>query len=382
MSRPKITLLLCSVLTAIIGTLTVSTTPAEAIINGRKATSGLGRAQIWESPTTDPNAQKNLICTGILVTSHDVVTAKHCLEKPAAYYSIRAGSTVRGEGHLSQVDSIVFAEKTDIAVMRLKTPAPDTMVEYELPDPGTEPDRSWAEIAGWGRIGNSPVRQPDWLQIGEFDYVGPNKDVPQIHHLRFKNGIETAPGDSGAPVYFGDKLQGMHISGNASIGLSAFVNLGEENVSNFIRRNIIPSGDHRRVRIMNATVGTCVTAYDRPTRPVVLERCDGDNLNGNWKMIPYPWGGKHFQLQNYATGECLDAESQPGQRVYASKCDNADSGQYWLYGGCDRADGGTLMAAGPTSHLTRWNDGTVGMSNDLEPGKQNWSISPKPYVCD
>lgn len=123
----------------------------------------------------------------------------------------------------------------------------------------------------------------------------------------------------------------------------------------------------------------CLTAYERSTDPMVLERCDTDNLRGNWRIIPYNEHG-YFLAKNWASGECLDAGGQPSEKVYTSPCDRSDSGQIWIF----NCSNGHLMSAGPTTMLTFWNDKKVSMrysASDLRE-KQAWDVVPRPGPCE
>ncbi|QKV97039.1 hypothetical protein HUT19_39550 [Streptomyces sp. NA02950] len=134
-----------------------------------------------------------------------------------------------------------------------------------------------------------------------------------------------------------------------------------------------------KVRIRAATgQSECLTAYERSTDPMVLERCDTDNLRGNWRIIPWnPYD--RFMVKNWASGECLDAGAGIRALVYTSPCDRNDSGQVWAF---DCNDGG-LRSEGPTTHLTWWNDNTVSMRPflDVPRIKQTWEIVPRPAQC-
>lgn len=123
----------------------------------------------------------------------------------------------------------------------------------------------------------------------------------------------------------------------------------------------------------------CLTAYERSTDPMVLERCDTDNLRGNWRIIPYNEYG-YFLAKNWASGECLDAGGQPSLKVYTSPCDRNDGGQIWIF----KCDDGSLMSAGPTTKLTFWNDKTVSMrfSGGELNAKQAWDVVPRPGPCE
>lgn len=150
-------------------------------------------------------------------------------------------------------------------------------------------------------------------------------------------------------------------------------------LSNAIQR---AGGGTGRVRIkFHDSRSVCLTAHERKIDPIVLERCDGDNLKGNWAQIDY--NNNFYQLKNFHSGECLDAANavrgSSAGAVYTSKCDSRDGGQLWSQVPCGEA--GKIWAAGPTYGLTGWNDNTVSMEGDPHPSKQRWLIMPKSIYC-
>ncbi|MFK0252817.1 hypothetical protein [Streptomyces sp. NPDC090445] len=135
--------------------------------------------------------------------------------------------------------------------------------------------------------------------------------------------------------------------------------------------------DKVRIRAGN-DLNECLTAFERSTDPLVINRCDTDNLRGNWRIIPWNEHG-YFMAKNWASGECLDAGAQPSEKVFTSPCDRSDSGQRWVFD-CRT---GHLASAGPTTVLTFWNDKKVSMrfsSGELR-AKQTWDIVPRPGDC-
>ncbi|MFE7835054.1 ricin-type beta-trefoil lectin domain protein, partial [Streptomyces sp. NPDC057474] len=136
------------------------------------------------------------------------------------------------------------------------------------------------------------------------------------------------------------------------------------------------TGITSRVRIkFDDSRNVCLTAHERKVDPLVLERCDGDNMKGNWQQMRY--SETHFMLKNFASGECLDAADQPRLGLYTSKCDATDGGQVWN-GDCEE---NWLMSAGPTTLMTGWNDNTVSMQAQHHPEKQDWIIAPSSLGC-
>ncbi|HZG06544.1 MAG TPA: hypothetical protein VE546_23720 [Streptomyces sp.] len=138
------------------------------------------------------------------------------------------------------------------------------------------------------------------------------------------------------------------------------------------------TADDNRIRFkFRDSRSVCLTAHERSTDPLVLERCDTDNQRGNWRKITYSGGGLVFLLQNVASGECLDAGKGLEALAYTSPCDINDVGQHWYY----FCDTGHLMAATWNTLLTGWNDDTVSMrpGSGALAGKQEWDR--RPTVC-
>ncbi|MFE5867327.1 hypothetical protein ACFQ6V_01605 [Streptomyces roseifaciens] len=122
----------------------------------------------------------------------------------------------------------------------------------------------------------------------------------------------------------------------------------------------------------------CATEFERASRPIVLQRCDTDDLRGNWRIIPWNEHG-YFMAKNWASGECLTAGPQPSEQVYTLPCDRSDTGQLWIFD----CSNGHLMSAGPTTLLTWWNDNKVStrfFSPELK-AKQSWNVVPRPGPC-
>ncbi|WP_314245404.1 RICIN domain-containing protein [Streptomyces sp. DSM 40907] len=135
--------------------------------------------------------------------------------------------------------------------------------------------------------------------------------------------------------------------------------------------------DESRVRIQSAR-GDCLTAVPRSTNQLDTERCDTDNLRGNWRMVDNL--DANFLLKNWSTGECLDSERNVlGGKVYMSACDQNDGGQVWRYDCFE----GRLMNLASTTFLTRFTSGVVGhqQRSTSDIGKQVWNIVPRPHAC-
>ncbi|MHA5052204.1 ricin-type beta-trefoil lectin domain protein [Streptomyces sp. SD15] len=133
--------------------------------------------------------------------------------------------------------------------------------------------------------------------------------------------------------------------------------------------------DEDRVRVQSAR-GDCLTVI--ANNQLDTERCDTDNLRGNWRMVDY--SDAFFLLKNWSTGKCLDSERNVlGGKVYMSACDRNDGGQVWRYYCLE----GRLMNLASTTFLTRFDSGFVGHQPRLtsDVGKQVWNIVPQPHAC-
>ncbi|WP_420819192.1 trypsin-like serine protease [Nonomuraea lactucae] len=138
-------------------------TAANAIVNGRDAVKPHNVIQLWLN-VPGANPPNYLVCGGWLYSAQHVVTSRHCFTKysmdPKRYW-IRAGSTRRGEGDLRQGFSIMAAEKTDIAVLRLVSPVTTPIEPLPRIPRGSFPmTNKVLTLLGWG----GPVQR---LQAGD-----------------------------------------------------------------------------------------------------------------------------------------------------------------------------------------------------------------------
>ncbi len=129
------------------------------------------------------------------------------------------------------------------------------------------------------------------------------------------------------------------------------------------------------VRFKAANGGSECLFVEVPSQKVGLTECtENSGSTNNWYMEPWNDRGL-FLLKNIYHQKCLDMNLTD---VYISKCDPKDSGQVMMY----LCDDKKIMAMGPTTKLTWWNDKTVSATFNVGTPKVQWTAHPQvPQSC-
>ncbi|XP_001599663.2 trypsin-7 [Nasonia vitripennis] len=176
-------------------------------------------------------------CGGSIVAANWVVTAGHCVGSPAAYMTVRAGSSIRGQGgSVHQVDKVVRHEKystnrygvplNDVAVLHVKEPFnfDDTRQPinlFELEEEAVPGKKSI--ITGWGNTGKGspvqlqtvtvPIINKELCDTAYKSYGGlPDGQICAAYYG--VGGKDACQGDSGGPLAINGRLAGIVSWGN------------------------------------------------------------------------------------------------------------------------------------------------------------------------
>ncbi|XP_011502149.1 PREDICTED: trypsin-1-like, partial [Ceratosolen solmsi marchali] len=176
-------------------------------------------------------------CGGSIISAHYVVTAGHCVDVRAAYLTIRAGSSLKGQGgSVHQVDKIIRHEQYftndygvphyDVSLLHVKQPFQfdDSRQPINLFDVAEESEPGVKSIiTGWGNTGKgSPIQ----LQTVSVPIV--SKTICNNAYSKFGGipegqicaayygvgGKDACQGDSGGPLSIDGRLAGIVSWGN------------------------------------------------------------------------------------------------------------------------------------------------------------------------
>ena len=176
-------------------------------------------------------------CGGSIVSANYVVTAGHCVGADPQLMTIRAGSSLKGQGgSVHQVDKVVRHEKyftnkrgipcNDVAVLRVKEPFTfdDTRQPVNLFDQDEESAAGVKSvITGWGNTGKGspvqlqtvtvPIVSKDLCDKAYKSHGGlPEGQICAAYYG--EGGKDACQGDSGGPLTIEGRLAGIVSWGN------------------------------------------------------------------------------------------------------------------------------------------------------------------------
>ncbi|MGP4004466.1 trypsin-like serine protease [Streptomyces sp. 8N706] len=363
--------------------LAVSPAPASAIIGGDIAGKLRGQVQIFQNGSFN--------CGGTLIGGEWVLSAKHCfLTNDVDNFIVYAGSRHLRGGHRMEVAEIHRNPYVDIALVKLKSKVPgyeNAVVPYAL---GLADQGGSVALSGWGNTSSDPDSVSPELKIASMRVANPRlhngltgsypfPDEDAAMSLADAGSGTGSNGDSGGGIWYKGHIIGVYTGYSTSIQSQVATLVGTYEGEKWIKSISGISGDGHRLRVKfgDASRGVCLSTYERSADPAVMERCDGDNLRGNWKF--YPYAGSFFHLKNWESGQCLTAERVRFRftgKVHAANCGTGE--QEWGYT-CD----GRLMNGGSRMMLTGWNDNTVSLTPlGEQQAKTFWQLVPRPALLN
>jgi secreted trypsin-like serine protease len=151
-------------------------------------------------------------CSGALIASRWVLTARHCIEDGGPT-DVRIGDVRISRGTRVTVDRIVKTSGADLALLRLGRAVNTSYAPLASADP---PKGATNWIYGWGTIEvgeNAPLS--DVLKRGSQRVVGDGRDYFGGRSVRSQKINGTAGyGDSGGPMWYGGKVVGVCSTGD------------------------------------------------------------------------------------------------------------------------------------------------------------------------
>jgi hypothetical protein len=106
----------------------------------------------------------------------------------------------------------------------------------------------------------------------------------------------------------------------------------------------------------NAKTQKCLSVLSVGSKTTVQQGSCAEPALSRWTNYNYDSAGKHHQIQNVWTGQCLDGDLQGN--VYLSTCNETDPGQFWEY-----SSFGHVHHKYSYKVLTAWNDGSVSLAS-------------------
>jgi secreted trypsin-like serine protease len=187
--------------------------PAQAdvspnIIGGGSASNIPYGAQIY---WTNAGSSNGFECSGTIIASQWVLTARHCQNNPGMY--VLVGSLNLGQGTRATVDRQVPSPNGDILLVHLSTAINTTFSRLASADPATG---STNQIYGWGRTQGSNPPSPV-LKTANVRVTGHSSDAFGGSAIA-STGINGAAwhGDSGGPQVSGGLQVGVCSTGSNS----------------------------------------------------------------------------------------------------------------------------------------------------------------------
>lgn len=186
------------------------------IVNGEPADI---REHGWQVALSIKSGGVTYACGGSLITKNWLLTAAHCFDSSAKKAGVRAKAGVsnyRSSGNWIEAERIIIhsdynrqTQKNDIALVKLKSPAPGTTIRYA--DPTTVPPvNEKLEVTGWGATAENGSAS-DELMKANVPYVD-NSTCNEKNAYKGKisagmmcagyaqGGTDACQGDSGGPL--------------------------------------------------------------------------------------------------------------------------------------------------------------------------------------
>ncbi|MEU7982494.1 trypsin-like serine protease [Micromonospora sp. NPDC049081] len=189
--------------------------PAGAVIGGNSAGYLRGQVQIFVNDSYQ--------CAGTLIASNWVLTARHCFDNTGGNVNnslVAAGERTLAKGHLMAIAGIYKEPFQDAMLLNLWQDVPNwsrIVVGYSLAYP---PINSTPSISGWGATTRGSTTPASFLRICgmrvtdyniHHDLVGAGNSAMRM--VSYGSGVP-GQGDSGAGIYWLDKIYGVHIANN------------------------------------------------------------------------------------------------------------------------------------------------------------------------
>ncbi|WP_131738384.1 DUF1986 domain-containing protein [Actinomadura roseirufa] len=185
-------------------------------------------------------------CTGSLIHREWVLTAKHCTPS-GSLYEVRIGTLQQGQGgEVRTVD--IQARHPDVDVTLLHLSSPVSQANYVVPydDTWRVPPMRNVGVHGWGatvEFGTtpSPVLKSATLRVDQNDAdppPGAGDDWGFAGSLLLMTSLHGAPyrGDSGAGVFYGNRVMGVFTSGLRDDATSARYGVNLNAIRGWVRR--------------------------------------------------------------------------------------------------------------------------------------------------
>lgn len=165
-------------------------------------------------------------CGGSIVNANTIVCAAHCTQNSASYYSVRAGSSIRGSGgQVRNVERIINHPRygsngfdSDVSIIKLSSPLEwtDGVQPIQLAPRGYQVgDGEYTTVSGWGAL-SSGGGSPTVLNAVDVPAVNQNVcssaypgSITDTMICAGVAGKDSCQGDSGGPLTHKDYLVGI-----------------------------------------------------------------------------------------------------------------------------------------------------------------------------
>ena len=261
--------------------------PTQAVVNGKDATELGGQVQLRNGSRLQGitgNQASKPFCSGTLIDTKWVLTAKHCVSKNpfrSSYLTtvngrVLVGERQTGEGESFKVKSIKKNSSTDTALLELNREASsEYVVGYGTGTPATSamsatddsqvyegpggqmvgPPGDYVQIRGWGETFRDRGRVPNTLQeatmeVNKIDGVSEEPGDGDTLELLDVGEGNTGYGDSGAGVSLDWIIYGVLSGGNDGVPVNLDYAVPTEDIAGWIKQTtgVEPSRDLKRQR--------------------------------------------------------------------------------------------------------------------------------------